>query len=53
MDVAGLAAAYKLGVPCVGLYPKGFIMRDSNGVDRGYQKQQIVSSILAMSMEIE
>lgn len=53
VDMAGLVTAVKLGIPCVGTLPKGFIMRDSGGVDKSYQKQQVVSSILAMSMEIE
>lgn len=53
VDIAGLVAAYKLGIPCTGLFPKGFIMRDFTGVDRSYPKEQIESNIIGLSRELE
>lgn len=32
-DIAGLAAAYKLGIDAVGTWPKGFKMRFADGID--------------------
>ena len=49
VDVAGLVAAYKLGIPCVGTLPKGFMQRDCFGRDRLYPKEQIVNDIIGFS----
>lgn len=49
VDIAGLVAAYKLGIPCVGTLPKGFIQRDFSGLDREHPKEQIVNDIINFS----
>ncbi len=52
VDIAGLVAAYKLGIPCVGTLPKGFIQRDFSGRDREYPKERIVNDIIYFSKEL-
>lgn len=49
VDLAGLVAAYKLGIPCVGTLPKGFMQRDAFGRDRWYTEEQIVNDIIGYS----
>lgn len=49
VDIAGLVAAVKLGIPCVGTLPRGYIQRGFDGVDKSYTKQQIEGDIIAMA----
>lgn len=41
-DIAGLIAAARLGVPCEGMWPKGFKMRFGDGIDVYHTKEQIM-----------
>lgn len=43
IDQAGLVAALALGVPATGLYPKGFIQRNSNGEDKAHSQQELLA----------
>lgn len=40
-DIAGLIAAEKLGIPSVGMWPKGYKMRFEDGVDVCHTKEQV------------
>lgn len=44
-DLAGLVAAAKIGIPCVGTWPNGFKMRFEDGVDRNHTREQIMEII--------
>ena len=52
VDIAGLVAAHKLGINCVGTFPKGYLQRDFSGVDRSYSKEQIEADIVAFSSKL-
>jgi hypothetical protein len=41
-DLAGLIAAAKIGIPCVGTWPNGYKMRFEDGVDRNHTREQIM-----------
>lgn len=44
-DLAGLIAAAKIGIPCIGMWPSGFKMRFENGVDVNHTPEQIMEII--------
>lgn len=48
-DLAGLVAAAKLGIPCTGMWPKGYKMRFENGLDVLHTPDQIMGIIDAYS----
>lgn len=41
VDIAGLACAYALSIPAIGLLPRGFVQRDKDGTDREHTPQQV------------
>lgn len=45
VDLAGLVAAAKIGIPCTGMWPAGFKMRFEDGVDRNHTFEQITEII--------
>jgi hypothetical protein len=44
-DLAGLIAAAKIGIPCTGMWPKGYKMRFEDGVDVNHTPEQIMEII--------
>lgn len=44
-DLAGLIAAAHLGIPCTGMWPRGYKMRFENGVDVTHTPEQIMEII--------
>lgn len=44
-DLAGLIAAAKIGIPCTGMWPKGFKMRFEDGVDKDHTFEQVMEII--------
>lgn len=44
-DIAGLIAAAKLGIPCTGMWPKGYKMRFEDGIDVCHTPEQIMAII--------
>jgi len=49
IDTAGLVAGIALNIDVIGLYPKGFKRRNSNGVDFLSNEEQIRKELLEMS----
>lgn len=45
VDLAGLAAAYALGISAIGLLPRGYLQRSADGVDREQTEQFISTEI--------
>lgn len=41
-DLAGLIAAAKIGIPCTGMWPKGFKMRFEDGVDKDHTIEEVM-----------
>lgn len=46
-DIAGLVAAYALGIDCLGLFPKRYLQRSSENVDIRRSKEEIEAEIKA------
>lgn len=46
-DIAGLSAAVALGIPCAGLWPKGYIQRDAKKVTRNHTQEEVMVQILS------
>lgn len=44
-DLAGLIASAKIGIPCTGMWPAGFKMRFSDGLDRTHTFEQVMEII--------
>lgn len=44
-DLAGLIAAAKLDIDCIGTWPKGFKMRFGDGFDKNHTEEQIMEII--------
>lgn len=44
-DLAGLIAAAKIGIPCTGMWPKGYKMRFEDGIDREHTPEQVMEII--------
>lgn len=44
-DLAGLIASAKIGIPCTGMWPAGFKMRFSDGVDKDHTYEQVMEII--------
>lgn len=44
-DLAGLVAAAHLGIPCTGMWPRGYKMRFENGIDVNHTPEQIMEII--------
>lgn len=46
-DIAGLSAAAALGIPCAGLWPKGYIQRDAKKVTRNHSRDDVIVQIVS------
>ena len=53
VDLAGLVVANRLGINCVGTFPKGFIQRGTDKVDKTNLEADIRAEILSMSEVLE
>ncbi|HGO9799636.1 TPA: hypothetical protein ACLEB8_004824 [Pseudomonas aeruginosa] len=51
-DVAGLVAAYALGIDCLGLYPKRFLQRSIDNVDVRRSAEVIEAEIKAWAAQL-
>jgi hypothetical protein len=49
IDTAGLVAAYALGVPATGLYPKGYRRRNAEGEEVYSTAEELTADIIAMA----
>lgn len=48
-DIAGIIAAYRLGIPSEVTFPNGFRQRDEDGIDRNHTREEIEAQIIAGS----
>ncbi len=51
VDIAAAVAAQALGFPAIITFPKGFLQRDVNKIDKRYKEEQIRSMVESMSAE--
>lgn len=51
-DIAGLVAAYALGIECLGLYPKHFLQRSIDNVDVRRSAEEIEDEIKAWAIAL-
>lgn len=52
VDSAGLVAGMALGIPSLGLFPKGFRQRSAEGVDHDRDKEQILIELMEQAYEV-
>lgn len=45
-DIAGIIAAYRLGIPAEVTYPNGYRQRDEDAVDRNHTRDEIMDQIV-------
>ena len=52
VDIAGAAAAYKLGIPCEITLPKGYLQRNVSGQDESHTREDIETQIITFAANI-
>lgn len=52
VDIAGVAAAYALGIAALALFPKGYLQRGTDKVDREHTEPEIRALILGLAADL-
>jgi hypothetical protein len=52
-DIAGIIAAYRLGIPAEVTYPNGYRQRDEDGEDRNHTRDEIMEQIVAGAQALQ